>query len=96
MLILNGANRTDTTPSWQKYRSLGILRSFLQKQLSVRFFIVVVASILVGELGVQWQVVRVGEVFRPQPAPNSRGEPVSGNSGVVGLPVGSIKRVICV
>lgn len=31
-----------------------------------------------------------------QAAPNSRGEPVSGNSGVVGLPVGSIKRVICV
>lgn len=66
LLILNGANRTDTTPSWQKYRSLGILRCFLQNQLSVvRLFIVVVAYILVGELWVQWQVARVGEVFRP-------------------------------
>lgn len=54
LLILNGANRTDTTPSWQKYRSLGILRSFLQNQLSVvRFSIVVAAYILVRELWVQ-------------------------------------------
>lgn len=54
LLILNGTDRTDTTPSWQKYCSLRILRSFLQNQLSVvRFFIVVVAYILVGELWVQ-------------------------------------------
>lgn len=53
-----------------------------------------VAYILVGELWVQCQVGRVGEVFRPLAAPNSKVEPVTVNSGMVGLTAGSSKSVI--
>ena len=52
-----------------------------------------VAYILVGQLWVQCQVVRVGEVSRPLAAPNSKVGPVTVNSGVVGLTKGGSKRV---
>lgn len=52
-----------------------------------------VAYILVGQLWVQCQVVRVGEVSRPLAAPNSKVGPVTVNSGVVGLTKSGSKRV---
>lgn len=42
----------------------------------------------------QCQVGRVGEVFRPLAAPNSEVEPVTVNSGMMGLTAGSSKSVI--
>lgn len=53
-----------------------------------------VAYTLVGELWVQCQVERAEKVFRPLAAPNSKVEPVTVNSGLVGLTAGSSKSVI--